>query len=167
MDLDPADRRVLLLAWKAGAARMGYFSRTELTRAGAALRAPTLPSLAAALTPLAAAVDANAAALVDFMTFAFKYCLTEPGQRLLDRDTALSLARVALPPSNPHTAPLLAFLEAHTDAKTVTLDTWTGIARFVTAVDGPCAAFDEGDAWPLLLDNYVAWVRKQQKDGKE
>ena len=26
-----------------------------------------------------------------------------------------------------------------------------------------CSNFDEGQAWPLLLDNYVEHVRKQQR----
>lgn len=166
LGLDPTDRRVLLLAWKAGAARMGFFTRGELTRAGAALRAPSFPALAAALPGLATATDASPGALADFMGFAFKYCLTEPGQRILDLDTATALLRVALPPSNPHTKPLLEYVSSQSDAKAVTADTWAGIARFVTAVDGKCANHDESDAWPLLLDNYVAWVRaKQAKKG--
>ena len=93
------------------------------------------------------------------MAFAFKYCLTEPGQRILDLETAAALLAIALPPSNPHTKPLLQYVTTQKDAKSVTADTWAGIARFVTAVDGPCTEHDDGDAWPLLLDNYVAWVR--------
>ena len=32
LGLDPADRKVLLLAWKMGAQRMGYFSKKEFER---------------------------------------------------------------------------------------------------------------------------------------
>ena len=32
LGLDPADRKVLLLAWKMDAQRMGYFSRAEFER---------------------------------------------------------------------------------------------------------------------------------------
>lgn len=162
LGLDPTDRRVLLLAWKAGASRQGFFTRGELTRAGAALRAPTFRALAAALPALATATDASPGALADFMAFAFKYCLTEPGQRILDLETATALLGIALPPSNPHTNPLLQYVTTQKDAKSVTADTWAGIARFVTAVDGPCTKHDDGDAWPLLLDNYVAWVRGEK-----
>ena len=41
LKLDPSDRKVLILAWKMGAKRMGYFSRDEFCY-GALLRRPGL-----------------------------------------------------------------------------------------------------------------------------
>lgn len=165
LGLDPTDRRVLLLAWAARAARMGYFSRAELSRAGATLRAETLPALAAALAPLAAATDASATQLAAFAAFAFQYCLTEPGQRVLPAADAAQLLALVLPAANPHKAPLLKFLAAQTEYRVVTADSWAGLTRFATRVDAGCDAYSEDDAWPVLVDNYVDWLRAARAAG--
>ena len=165
LGLDPSDRRVLLLAWAARAARMGYFSRPELSRAGAALRANTLPALAAALGPLAASTDASPSQFAAFAAFAFQYCLTDPGQRLLPLADASSLLAVVLPPANPHRGAMLEFLGAQTEYRTVTADTWAGMTRFALRVDAGCDAHADDDAWPVLVDNYVDWVRASRAKG--
>lgn len=73
--MEPSDRRVLLLAWRMGAKRMGYFARDEFAGGLAALSAATLPQLQSALPGLDAHV-ASPAALEDFFGFAFRFCLT-------------------------------------------------------------------------------------------
>ena len=163
MGLDPADRRVLLLAWLAGASRMGYFTRAEWLRACQRLRAGTPPAVAAALGPqLAASVDApRAADFSSFFEFAFRYCLTDAAsQKLIDLDTASQMLSLALPKGCPHTKALLEFLGVQKEYKKVNADQWKGIGRFVREVGPRCADFDDDGAWPLLLDNYVEWVRK-------
>ena len=163
MGLDPADRRVLFLAWLAGASRMGFFTRSEWSRACQRLRAGTPAAVAAALAPqLAASVDApRAADFPAFFEFAFRYCLTDAAsQKLIDLDTAGQMLSLALPAGCPHAEALLEFLGTQREYKCVNADQWRGIGRFVREVGPRCADFDDDGAWPLLLDNYVEWVRK-------
>lgn len=161
MGLDPVDRRVLFLAWCAGASRMGFFTREEWSRACKRLRAGTPTSVAAALTPLAASVDApRSADFPAFFEFAFKYCLTEVSQKIVDLGTAGEMLFLALPEGCHHKAALLEFLRQQREYKCVNADQWRGIGRFAREVGPWCTDFDDDGAWPLLLDNYVEWVRK-------
>ena len=147
MSIDPADRRVLYLAWCAGASRMGYFTRQEWNAATNKLRAGTPAAVAAALSSsLAASVDApRSPDFAPFFEFAFRYCLTEPSQKIIDLDTAAAMLSVALPQTCHHKEPLLEFLKQQRDYKTVNADQWRGIGRFVREVGPQCADFDDDD----------------------
>lgn len=161
MGLDPVDRRVLLLAWLSEASRMGFFTRGEWKRACGRLRAGTPASVVAALTPLARSVDTpNSQEFPSFFEFAFKYCLTDVSQKIIDLDTAGEMLSLALPETCHHRRALLEFLKSQKEYKCVNADQWRGIGRFVREVGAGCAGFDDDGAWPLLLDNYVEWVRK-------
>lgn len=66
---------MLLLAWKMGAQRMGYFTRGEFEGGARALKATDAKSMKKAALGLEDEVAAQAP-LLAFATFAFKYCLT-------------------------------------------------------------------------------------------
>ena len=70
--------QVLLLAWKMGAQRMGYFSRSEFESGARALKAYDAKALRRAALALEDEVAAPSA-LLAFATFAFKFCLTVRG----------------------------------------------------------------------------------------
>jgi DCN1-like protein 4/5 len=42
------------------------------------------------------------------------------------------------------------------------MDQWTGFLRFCEEVEikPDLSNYDESQAWPLLVDNYVEWARK-------
>ena len=87
-------------------------------------------------------------------------------------------------PKSAHTGPFTTFLAEQTEYKTINMDQWTGYYRFtqevgavwqcsvicalcrpymtasLAQVDAACSNFDEAQAWPLLLDNYVEWRRE-------
>lgn len=70
--------QVLLLAWKMGAQRMGYFSRSEFEGGARTLKAHDAKALRRAALALEDEVAAPSA-LLAFATFAFKFCLTVRG----------------------------------------------------------------------------------------
>ncbi|KAK9838249.1 hypothetical protein WJX81_000160 [Elliptochloris bilobata] len=164
LGLDPADRRVLLLAWKMGAQRMGYFSRGEFESGARALKAADAKSLRRAALGLEDEVAAPAA-LLAFATFAFKFCLTEPRQKVVDRETAAQMLHIALPRTEPHLEPFTRFLLEQSEYKVLSLDQWVGFLRFTQEVAADCSNYDENTAWPLLLDNYVEWRRREDAGG--
>jgi len=76
----PRGAQVLLLAWKMGAQRMGYFARGEFECGARLLRAADAKALRRAALALEDEVAAPAA-LLAFATFAFRYCLTVRAHR--------------------------------------------------------------------------------------
>lgn len=160
LGLDPADRKVLLLAWKMGAQRMGYFSRQEWNQGFQRLRANSMSGVEQGLVAVEDEVE-DAEAFLDFFEFAFKFCLTEPRQKIIDLETGIQMLRITLV-GNVHLEPFVTFLEQQTEYKTITLDQWQGLGRFTQEVNSNCSNYDESLAWPLLLDMYVEWRQGQK-----
>jgi len=49
-----------------------------------------------------------------------------------------------------------------TEYKAMNMDQWTGFLHFCEEVEikPDLSNYDESQAWPLLVDNYVEWARK-------
>ncbi|PWA45320.1 DCN1-like protein 4 [Artemisia annua] len=69
------DVRILMLAWKMQAEKQGYFTLEEWRRGLKRLRADTIAKLKKALPELQQEVR-RSTNILDFYTYAFKYCLT-------------------------------------------------------------------------------------------
>ncbi len=130
----------------------------QFLRGFAALGAATLPAATKALPKLAARAAAPDAA-DNFHMFAFNYCLTEPGQRIVDVATAAAMLELAAPPGARHLRELAAFFRVQTDAKVVTRDQWEQCARFSREVAADLSNADDNPAWPVLLDAFVEHAR--------
>lgn len=160
--VDPADRKVLLLAWKMRANRMGYFTRDEFQTGMLALKASNVAAVQRALPNLETEVDCDPEAYRDFCTFAFKYCLTEPSQKLIDIDTAVTMLSIVMP-QDPLVPRFCKFLKQQTEYKVINFDQWTSFLRFAQEVKPDLSDYKEEDAWPILIDNFVVW--SQEQDG--
>lgn len=160
INVDPSDRKVLLLAWKMRAKRMGYFSRDEFHSGLVALKAANITAVQRALPSLEAEVDCNPEAYRDFCTFAFKYCLTEVSQKLIDIDTAVTMLGIVMP-QEPLRPKFCEFLKEQTDYKVINYDQWTSFLRFSQEVAPDFSNFKEEDAWPILLDSFVDWSKER------
>lgn len=95
----------------------------------------------------------------DFYVFAFQYCLTEPRQKTLDLESACQMLELVLGP-RAHVPSFLQFLQEQTEYKAMNMDQWTAFLRFCEEIKPDLTNYDESQAWPLLLDNYVEWARK-------
>lgn len=160
LGLDPADRKILLLAWKMGAQRMGYFSRKEFERGFHSLRVQSLDKVKKALILVEEELR-DSEIFLDFFEFAFKFCLTEPGQKIIDLDTAIQMLHITMV-NNPHLNHFTDFLKQQKDYKTINLDQWQGFGRFTQEIDSNCGNYDESQAWPLVLDMYVEWRQENR-----
>mmetsp|Transcript_1084 Transcript_1084/g.3303 ORF Transcript_1084/g.3303 Transcript_1084/m.3303 type:complete len:245 (+) Transcript_1084:313-1047(+) len=159
INTDPSDRKVLLLAWKMRAKRMGFFSREEFQSGLTALKATTTAQIQRALPGLEEQVECNPDSFRDFCTFAFKYCLTEPSQKLIDIDTAVTMLAIVMP-REPLMPRFCDFLKEQTEYKVINFDQWTSFLRFAQEVKPDLSNYRDEDAWPILLDNFVEWGRR-------
>ncbi|KAL4426820.1 hypothetical protein ABPG77_006606 [Micractinium sp. CCAP 211/92] len=162
LKVDPTDRLVLLLAWKMGAQRMGYFSRAEFGAGLSELGATSVAQLRKVLPSLASEVR-HAHALEQFHRFAFRFCLTEPGQKIIDTDTAAQMLALVLPGA-PFVEAFCEFLTEQKDYKKINADQWNNFLRFSREVRPDLSNVEENPAWPVLLDNFVEWRRARMQD---
>jgi Cullin binding len=63
----------------------------------------------------------------------------EPGQKIIDLETAAQMLQIALP-GNPHTEPFTSYLQEQTEYKCVTGDQWNSFFRFAHEVRPRCSS---------------------------
>ncbi|KAL3618374.1 hypothetical protein CASFOL_038695 [Castilleja foliolosa] len=162
LKVDHTDVRVLILAWKMQAEKQGYFTQDEWRTGLKALRADTLTKLKKAFVDLEKEV-LKSSNFVDFYSYAFRYCLTEEKQKSVDIESICILLELVLGSQfRPQVDDLNHYLKVQIDYKVINLDQWMGFYRFCNEISYPdLSNYDQDLAWPLILDNFVDWLRSK------
>lgn len=84
----------------------------------------------------------------------------EPDQRCLDIDTGRALLNILLQ-SWPLLPFFLQFLE-ESKYRVINKDQWFNVLEFSRTVSPDLSNYDEDGAWPVLLDEFVSWLRKNR-----
>ncbi|KAJ3677290.1 hypothetical protein LUZ60_003014 [Juncus effusus] len=163
LEVDHTDVRILMLAWKMRAEKQGFFTLEEWRNGLKALRVDTIVKLKKALPELVKEVT-RPTNFLDFYSYAFKYCLTEEKQKCVDIENACVLLDLVLGfQFKPQVDKLIEYLKSQNDYKVINLDQWMGFHRFCNEINFPSLEnYDPDLAWPLILDNFVEWLREMQ-----
>ncbi|KAI3684343.1 hypothetical protein L6452_33566 [Arctium lappa] len=163
LEVDHTDVRILMLAWKMQAEKQGYFTLEEWRRGLKALRADTIVKLKKALPELEKEVR-RPSNYVEFYSYAFRYCLTEEKQKSIDIESICELLELVLGLHfRPQVDLFVQYLRTQIDYKVINMDQWMGFYRFCNEISFPdFSNYDAELAWPLILDNFVEWVRSKQ-----
>ncbi|GER27407.1 defective in cullin neddylation protein [Striga asiatica] len=163
LNVDHTDVRLLMLAWKMQAERQGYFTLDEWRTGLKALRADTIPKLKKSLVDLEKEVR-RPSNFVDFYSYAFRYCLTEEKQKSIDIESICILLDLVLGSQfRSQVDSLNQYLKIQIDYKVINKDQWMGFYRFCHEVSFPdLSNYDPDLAWPLILDNFVDWLRSKR-----
>ncbi|CAL5361596.1 hypothetical protein CsSME_00052657 [Camellia sinensis var. sinensis] len=164
LEVDHTDVRILMLAWKMQAEKQGYFTLEEWRRALKALRADTVTKLKKALPELEKEVK-RPSNFVDFYSYAFRYCLTEEKQKSIDIESICQLLDLVLGSQfRAQVDYFVEYLRTQIDYKVINMDQWMGFYRFCNEISFPDHSnYDAELAWPLILDNFVEWMRAKQR----
>ncbi|CAN1172308.1 DCN1-like protein 4 [Linum perenne] len=129
-----------------------------------ALKGNTILKLVKSLSELQKEVEAPDN-FEDFYSFAFKYCLTEEKQKSVDIETICELLKIVLGLQfRSQVDSLVEYLKAQKDYKVINKDQWIGFLRFCKEITFPdLGNYDENQAWPLILDNFVDWMKKKSR----
>ncbi|XP_068648645.1 uncharacterized protein [Aristolochia californica] len=163
LGVDHTDVRILMLAWKMKAERQGYFMQDEWRRGLKALRADTVSKLKKALSDLEKEVE-RPQNFLQFYSYAFRYCLTEEKQKSIDIESICVLLDLVLGAHfRSQVDSLTEFLKNQNDYKVINMDQWMNFLRFCQEISFPdLSNYDSDHAWPLILDNFVEWMRGKQ-----
>lgn len=162
MEMDYTDVRILMLAWKMKAEKQGYFSLEEWRRGLKALRADTIIKLKKALPELEKEVR-RPSTFLDFYSYAFRYCLTEEKQKSVDIESICELLNVVLGSQfRAQVDSFVAYLKTQNDYKVINMDQWMCFYRFCNEISFPeLGNYNAELAWPLILDNFVEWMKEK------
>jgi DCN1-like protein 4/5 len=160
LDVPHTDVRILMLAWKMGCEKQGYFTLDEWRTGMKALRADSISKLKKAFPELTQEVT-RPTTFQDFYQFAFRYCLTEDKKKCIEIPVACELLNLVLGLQfRPQVEKLINYLKYQNEYKVINMDQWMGSLRFCNEINFPSLDnYDEDQAWPLILDNFVEWLR--------
>ncbi|KAL9326111.1 hypothetical protein ACSQ67_006756 [Phaseolus vulgaris] len=142
--VDHTDVRMLILAWKMKAEKQGFFFQ-ELKGVNGMVMVPEC--------------------FEDFYSYAFQYCLTEDKQRSIDIETICELLNVVLKSEFPTQVNLLTeYLKVQNDYRALNIDHWRNFYRFFKEVSlSDLRSYDSSQAWPVILDNFVEWLKEKEE----
>jgi hypothetical protein len=154
-----SDEITLVFAQQCAATRLGFFSKAEFTAGMRALHCSSLPELKDALAQLRRKFEASGPDR-PLMTFVFDLARTGSDVKTIDPILASGLAalllrRTALGPR------LATFLSEQTNYRGINADQWLGIWEFARSVDAQLTGYDEDGAWPIIIDDFVEWCKKE------
>ncbi|KAH6771897.1 defective in cullin neddylation protein [Perilla frutescens var. frutescens] len=162
LEVDHTDVRILMLAWKMQAEKQGYFTLDEWRTGFKALRADSILKMKKALLDIEKEV--RRLNFSDFYEYAFRYSLTEEKQKSIDIESICLLLDLVLgSQSRTQVDALIQYLKIQTDYKVINMDQWMGFYRFCNEISFPdFSNYDPDHAWPLILDNFVDWIRSKR-----
>jgi len=175
----------VLLAWQLGATAMGVFSREEFEKGLGGLKCDTPAKIELAMTDLEAILYGLSArksskhevynrgqfslyssdqqgANKKLHNFLFGFAKGE--QRVIEIETALALLSITLARYLPLAAHVCAYMQekaGQTGYKSLTKDVWAMLWDFCSTVKEDLEGYQEEDAWPSLIDEFVLWKKAQ------
>lgn len=155
LGVEPENVALLVLAWKMGAKQMGYFTQEEWLTGLKDLQCDSLVRLQGKLDYLCTHLQ-DSATFKAIYRYAFDFS-RDKDQRSLETDTAkamlgLLLGRWGLLNSFFH------FLD-QSRYRVLNKDQWCNVLEFSRAVDADLKNYDVDGAWPVMLDEFVEWLK--------
>uniref|UniRef100_K3W7W8 Defective in cullin neddylation protein n=1 Tax=Globisporangium ultimum (strain ATCC 200006 / CBS 805.95 / DAOM BR144) TaxID=431595 RepID=K3W7W8_GLOUD len=159
--VDPQDIVVLVIGWKMEAAYMCEFTRKEWKKGMEAMGVDSIDKMKAKIVSLREEITSDAK-FKKFYSFCFGFS-KEPGQKSLGIDIAVPMWELLLSTRfEKLTSQWLAFLDEKKPCKGVTRDTWDLLFDFFNKVHESYDNYDENEAWPVLIDDYMTWIETKK-----
>ncbi|GAM24096.1 hypothetical protein SAMD00019534_072710 [Acytostelium subglobosum LB1] len=160
LSLDPESILVLVLAWHLKAQTMGYFTKKEFVTGLSQLGVDSIPKLQSTIQTFNKDLD-NADKFRDIYRYAFTFA-KEKENKILELESACAMLSLILTPKYPHVQQLIDFLQNHQKSyRGVNSDQWLSIFEFMKLIHPDGSNYDENGAWPVMLDEYVTWVKSK------
>ncbi|KAK2706735.1 hypothetical protein QYM36_014689 [Artemia franciscana] len=158
--VEPENVVMLVIAWKMGAKQMGFFTQQEWLKGLSEMQADSIQKLQNRLDYLKALLsEPNHFKAIYLYSYDFA---RDKDQRSMDVDTAKIMLQLLLAPRWNLFPSFQQFLD-QSRYKVINKDQWSNILEFSRSVLPDLSNYDMDGAWPVMLDEFVDWLKNEWK----
>ncbi|XP_032452167.1 DCN1-like protein 5 isoform X4 [Nasonia vitripennis] len=158
--VEPENVVMLVLAYKMNARQMGFFTMAEWLKGLSELHCDTIAKVQQKLDYLRNLLnDQNV--FKGIYKYAYDFA-RDKDQRSMDMETARVMLQLLLGRNWPLFSQFAKFLD-QSKYKVINKDQWCNILEFSRTISDDLSNYDLDGAWPVMLDEFVEWLKAQQQ----
>eukprot|EP01134_Creolimax_fragrantissima_P008414 CFRG8414T1 len=158
--VDPESISMLILAWQCAARTMGYFTKEEWIKGARSLNCDSIPKLRVAIPRLPNLIRTQAD-YKELYSYAFEFSKADRQKNILI-DTAKAMLKLLFDDRWTSIDDFIMYLE-QSSYQVINRDQWMNVLEFSHTVNQDFTNYDVDGAWPVMLDEYVAWSMTHRK----
>jgi len=174
MAVDPDSRMAILFAKECGCQELGVIGKDEF---GKGLNKLSY-SYQNGLSAIAQELKKRDTALMrdptfknaewkDLYMYGFNICKENAEKRGIEKSMATGMLKLLMGESKPHVTEFCAYLDHDESVKVISQDAWTCFCEFSSTIAKDLSNYDEEEAWPCLIDSYVAFRQGRLDENSE
>lgn len=164
LQVDPEDISVLVLSWHFKAETMCYFKMEEFIAGCEELKCDSIASLQSSMAKFSEELK-DTQKFKEIYEFAFLWSRESTDKKVLDIETSVDMLELLLDEETyPFIGPFKIFLAQQKSYKGVNKDQWVSFLEFCKTIEEDFSNYDENASWPVMLDEFVTWVREQNPE---
>jgi len=158
LHVDSEDIGLFIFAWQIKATVLGEFSKKEWEEGLLKLGVDSIETFRERLGTLRAQVHDDES-FKQFYSFLFEYALAKDAYlKTLDLSAAIVLWRIVLKDRFVNLEKWCKFLTEQYK-KSISKDTWNQLFEFVRLINNDIEKYDPDGAWPVVIDEFVAYLK--------
>lgn len=158
--VEPENVVMLVLAWKMNARQMGFFTQQEWLRGLMDLQCDSISKVQNKLDYLRLLLN-DQVTFKSIYRYAYDFA-RDKDQRSMDVETAKAMLQLLLGKHWALFGHFGKFLE-NSKYKVINKDQWCNILEFSRTILSDLSNYDVDGAWPVMLDEFVEWLKASKE----